>query len=68
MNGRVKYPSIKVKLVGNSGNAFAIMGAVLKALRTAGVSKIEQDKFKKEATSGDYDDLLCTCMRWVNVS
>ena len=68
MNEETKYPDINVQLAGNSGNAFAIMGAVLKALRTAGVSKNEQDKFKKEATSGDYDDLLCTCMRWVNVS
>lgn len=28
----------------------------------------EIDQFRKEATSGDYDHLLQTCMRWVDVS
>jgi hypothetical protein len=61
-----KY-NITVKLTGEDGNAFAILGRVRRALRNAGVPKEEQDKFIKEATSGDYDHLLYTCMEWVDV-
>lgn len=63
----VKYPNIKVQLTGNDGNAFAIMGAVKNALRKEGVSREEQDEFMEEAMSGDYNNLLCTCMKWVDV-
>lgn len=60
----VKYPKVKVKLVGLDGNAFSILGKCMKAARKAGLSQKEIDKFKVEAMSGDYDDLLCTCMKW----
>ena len=63
----VKYPEITVQLTGNDGNAFAIMGAVDKALRRANVSTEERDAYRKESMSGDYDHLLQTAMRWVNV-
>lgn len=63
-----KYPDITVKLTGNDGNAFAIIGAVLRALRAAGVSDKERDEFQQDATSGDYDHLLQTAMRWVDVT
>ena len=62
-----KYPKIKVKLVGNDGNAFAILGAVIKAMRKANLPTKELDAFTKEATSGDYNNLLATCMKWVDV-
>lgn len=62
-----KYPDIKVKLVGKDGNAFAILGRVDRALSLAGVEKAERDAFHKEATSGNYDHLLQTCMKWVKV-
>jgi hypothetical protein len=62
-----KYPDITVELVGSDGNAFAIMGKVIKALRDNDISKEERDLFKTEATSGDYNNLLATCMKWVNV-
>lgn len=58
---------VTVELTGQDGNAFAILGAVQKALRRAGVPKAELDAFFAEATSGDYDHLLQTAMRWVNV-
>jgi hypothetical protein len=64
----VKHPEVEVQLVGNDGNAFAILGTVSKALRRAGVSAEEVSDFNAEATSGDYDHLLQTAMRWVNVS
>ena len=61
-----KY-DVTVKLTGNDGNAFSIMGQVTRALRKAGASKEEQQAFQKEATAGDYDHLLQTCMEWVEV-
>lgn len=61
-----RYPDIKVRLVGEDGNAFAILGHVSKAMRQAGISKQERDAFVAEATAGDYDHLLATCMRWVD--
>jgi len=64
----VKYPEIKVQLSEQDGNAFAVLGAVRKALKRAGVPEEERDAFKTEATSGDYDHLLQTAMRWVDVA
>lgn len=61
-----KY-DIDVQLTGGDGNAFAIMGAVVREMRRAGVSKEDIDKYREESTSGDYDNLLATAMRWVNV-
>ena len=63
----VKYPNVQVTLVGEDGNAFAILGRVQKALRRAGVPKDEVDAFMEEATAGDYDHLLRTTMEWVDV-
>lgn len=63
----VKYPEVEVKLVGEDGNAFAILGRVAQALRRAGVDRAEQDAYFAEATSGDYDHLLQTTMSWVSV-
>jgi hypothetical protein len=62
-----KYPNITVKLVGEDGNAFAIMVRVKQALRRGGVSQEELDKYIEESTSGDYDNLLVTAMNWVKV-
>ena len=64
----VKYPEIEVTLVGENGNAYAIMGAVQDALKRGGVPKKEIDKYLEESMSGDYDNLLRTAMRWVSVS
>lgn len=63
-----KYPNIKVRLTNTDSNAFSIMGKVTQAMKRAGVSKEERDAFREEATSGDYDHLLQTAMRWVDVS
>jgi hypothetical protein len=63
-----RHPEVVVALVGTDGNAFAVLGAVNRALRRAGVDKAEQDEFMAEATAGDYDHLLITVMRWVDVS
>lgn len=62
-----KYPEIEVQLVGQDGNAFAIMGRIMGALKDAGVAKDEIDQYYAESTSGDYDNLLRTAMAWVSV-
>ena len=62
-----KYPDIHVTLVGEDGNAFNILGRVNQALRKNGVLAEERHAFWQEATSGDYDHLLQTCMAWVEV-
>jgi hypothetical protein len=65
----VKGPLTKptVKLVGEDGNAFSIMGRVKKALRRAGADKEYIDKYLSEATSGDYDHLLVVSLGYVDV-
>lgn len=63
-----KYPEIEVELVGQDGNAYAIMGRVEAALKEGGVPKAERDKYMEESMSGDYDNLLRTAMKWVTVS
>jgi hypothetical protein len=62
-----KFPDVQVQLTGEDGNAFAILGAVSQALKRAG-HREAADEFYKEATSGDYDHLLQTAMRYVDVS
>lgn len=56
-----------VQLTGTDGNAFAILGKVQRALRQAGATQEELSEFIAEATAGDYDALLRTCMRYVEV-
>jgi hypothetical protein len=63
-----KYPEVKVKLVGEDGNAFAIMGRVAGALKKAGVPKEEVAEYMKDSMSGDYNHLLQTAMKWVAVA
>ena len=63
----VKYPEIEVQLTGNDGNAFAVMGAVKKALKRAKVSAEEIAEYTKQSMSGDYDNLLQVAMSWVTV-
>jgi hypothetical protein len=64
----VKYPGVEVRLVGEDGNAYAIMGRVSAALKRAGASPEEIKEYMDESMSGDYDNLLRTAMKWVEVS
>ena len=63
-----KYPDVQVDLVGEDGNAMAIMARVSSALRRAGVSKEDRDAYFAESTSGDYDNVLRVAMEWVEVN
>jgi uncharacterized protein YidB (DUF937 family) len=62
-----KFPDVEVQLSGCDGNAFAVLGYVKRALRNAGHGD-QVDAFMTEATDGDYNHLLATAMRWVDVS
>lgn len=64
----VKYPDIHVRLTGRDSNAMNLIGPVMTALRRAKVSPEEVQAFVNEATSGDYDNVLQTCMKWVDIS
>ena len=62
-----KYSEITVRLSGEDGNAFNILGICLRAMRQTGLSQEERDAFYAEATSSNYDHLLTTCMKWFEV-
>lgn len=56
-----------VKLTGNDGNAFFIMGKIQQALRRGGADKQYIDQYISEAMSGDYDNLLVVSMNYADV-
>lgn len=57
-----------LNLVGNDGNAWAILGRATRVARKAGWTKDRIDAIMKEATSGDYNDLLGTMMKYFDVT
>lgn len=54
----------RLKLVGEDGNAFAILGRAQTEGKKFGWSKEDVTEFHNEATSGDYNHLLRTCMEY----
>jgi hypothetical protein len=56
-----------VKLIGTNGNALAIIGKVTRELRKAGYDEDYIETYKKEAMSGDYDNVLITTFKYVEV-
>lgn len=68
-NGRLDQTPLTsgtVQLTGEDGNAFGILARVCHAIRESNHPELERD-FIDDATSGDYDHLLFTCMRYVEV-
>jgi hypothetical protein len=57
----------KVKLIGGDGNAFSVLGKCTQALKKSGYSEEEVKKFQAEAMSGNYDHVLATAMKWLDV-
>jgi hypothetical protein len=55
----------KMKLVGEDGNAFFIMGRTRGAMKKAGVSEEVMSAYQKEAMAGDYDNLLQVTMKYI---
>jgi hypothetical protein len=54
---------LKLSLVGEDGNAFSILGRAQKVLRKGGKGDL-LNEFMEKAMSGDYDNLLHTCMEY----
>lgn len=67
MANGIKHPEITINLTSIDGNAFCILGRCIGAMKKEGLSIKEQEEFHKEATSGNYDHLLQTCMKWFNI-
>jgi hypothetical protein len=57
---KVQNKKVEMRLVGEDGNAFAIMGRFIKAARRADWSQEEIDAVLNEAKSSDYNHLLAT--------
>ena len=58
----------RVQLSEKEENAFFIIGRVASALKKAGADEEYIKEFTNEATSGDYDNLLITCLKYADVS
>jgi hypothetical protein len=64
----IKHPEVSVRLSGIDSNAMVIVGAVRAALRRGKVPPAEIDAFSNEALSGNYDQVIQTALRWVDVT
>lgn len=53
---------LNLKLVGQDGNAFSLLGLFRREAKKAGWTENEIEKTTEEAKSGDYDHLLQTLM------
>ena len=67
MASQVKFPRVKVQLTGTDGNGFIVVARVRRAMKDKQIAPEAIEEFTAEATSGDYDHLLQTCMAWVDV-
>lgn len=56
-----------LKIVGEDGNAFNILGLARRSATKAGWSKDKVDKYMTEAMSGDYNHLLATTAKYFNI-
>lgn len=57
---------VPMRLVGEDGNAFAIIGRFQREARRSGWTSDEIAAVVKEATAGDYDHLLATIIEHVD--
>ena len=60
-------PRPTVKLIGEDGNAFFVLGACRKAALKAGWSVERWEQVRNQMTSGDYDHLLGIAMEHFDV-
>lgn len=51
-------PAVNVSLVGIDGNAFSVMGTVIRGLQDAGNDADVIEAYESDAMSGDYDHLI----------
>lgn len=62
MEKLVDRPLVRMKLVGEDGNAFAILGRFRRAAQKAGWTKEDLNVISNAARFGDYDHLLRVIM------
>ena len=58
--------TVRVEMSGPSGNAWAVMGNVVAALKRAGKASLK-DEYMKRAMSGDYENLLKVSGEYVRI-
>lgn len=58
---------MRYSLVGVDGNAFAVMGYTKRALKESGHGEMVEEMMAR-AMSGDYNNLLCTCLEYIDVA
>lgn len=56
----------KYNLVGVDGNAFGVMGYVIRAMKREGYSQEAIAKYRNEAMSGDYNNLLAVSAKAID--
>lgn len=61
-----KFPDIEVKLIGEDSNGFVIACRARSALERAGFKK-DAAEFWDDALSSNYDHLLSTCAKYVEI-
>lgn len=72
----IRYPEIVVPMVGEDGNALAILGRAIRSMKKAsrdGIIPKEElkatiEEYQDEAMSGDYNHLIMTTMLWFDVT
>lgn len=57
----------KLKIIGEDGNAFNILGKATAAARRAKWSKDKITEYQEQAMSGDYNHLLAVTSEYFNV-
>ena len=63
----MENPKPRVKLIGQDGNAFMILGLCQRAARKAKWPQEKWDQVKKEMTAGGYNNLLAKAMEYFDV-
>ena len=62
-----KYPRVKVKVTGPHSGFYVTVAAVQAEMRRAGIPAQELSNFYQAAAEDNDDNLLRTCLRWVDV-
>jgi len=57
----------KVKLIGENGNIFNLMGIASRALKEAGMRDKAEEMFEKVTQSKNYDEALQVLMEYVEI-
>lgn len=63
----IQYPDVTVRLVGEDGNAFSVIGRVSRALKRAGYPEAAAEFQAQAFDCRDYDELLRLCTTTVMV-